>query len=174
MKKTLLTFVLLGLFATFGCGTRMPASLGQFVGTWQGTYTILNSKGARVSSGTMTVKQPAPEVINFGESTSVVTGVGMFGVPNSETKSFDVTLKQGSNNYLLSLKNDGEVILSEFPLTYSDSDGFNGQGSVSLDGKQRPVTASIKKDGAGFTWKISADESTGPKHLYEFTFKEKK
>lgn len=174
MKRTLLILISLGLVASLGCGTRMTGSLDQFVGTWQGTYAIVNSKGGRVSSGTMTVKQPSPETINFGESTSVVTGVGMFGVPNTVTKSFEVTLKKGPSNYLLSLKNDGEVILTEFPLTYSDSDGFNGQGSVSLDGKERPVVASIKKDGAGFTWKISADESTGSKHLYEFTFKEKK
>ncbi|MFS8085805.1 MAG: hypothetical protein ACMG6H_09260 [Acidobacteriota bacterium] len=90
-----------------------------------------------------------------------------------ETKSFDVTLKQGPSNYLLSLKNDGESILNDLPMTYSASDGFIGQGSISRDGKQRPVNASIKKDGAGYVWKISADDSSGPKYLYEFSFKEK-
>jgi len=173
MKKTLLVLILLVALAALGCGRSTKAGLGQFVGTWKTMYTILDSKGGRVSSGTLTVKQPSSDTITFGESTSVVAGVGQFGVPNMQTKSFDVSLKQAANNYLLTLKVDGEGILDNFPLTYSESDGFNGQGSVSLDGKQRPVTASIKKDGAGYVWKISAEEASGPKRLYEFSFKEK-
>lgn len=173
MKRTLLILISLAALAAFGCARRTQAGVGQFVGTWKATYTILNSRGGRFSSGTLTVKQPLSDTVTFGESSSIVTGVGQFGVPNMQTTSYDVTLKQGANNYLLSLKIDGEGVLDSFPLTYSESDGFNGQGSVSLDGKQRPVTASIKKDGSGSVWKISAEDPSGPKHLYEFAFKEK-
>lgn len=171
-KRTLLILIPLVALAAFGCSKRAQAGVGQFVGTWKTMYTILDSRGGRVSSGSLTVKQPSSDTVTFGDSSSVVTGVGQFGVPNMQTKSFEVTLKQGASNYLLSLKIDGEGILTDFPLTYSDSDGFNGKGSVALEGKQTPVTASIKKAGAGYVWKISAEES-GSKYLYEFEFKEK-
>ncbi|MEK6335831.1 MAG: hypothetical protein AABM67_12945 [Acidobacteriota bacterium] len=173
MIKVLVLLISLVALAVSGCGKGGQAGLGQFVGTWQTTYSIFDSRGGRVSSGKLTVKQPSSDTVTFGESTSVVTGVGQFGVPNMQTKSFDVTLKHSANNYLLTLKVDGEGILDNFPLTYSESGGFNGQGSVAVDGKQTPFTASIKKDGAGSVWKISADEGSGPKHLYEFSFKEK-
>ncbi len=173
MKKIFVVLMSLVALAALGCGRGAKAGLGQFVGTWKTIYTILDSRGGRVSSGSLTVKQPSPDTVTFGESTSVVAGVGQFGVPNMQTQSFDVSLKQASDKYLLTLKVNDEGVLDSFPLTYSESDGFNGQGSVPLDGKQRPVTASIKKDGAGYVWKISAEEAGGPKRLYEFSFKEK-
>jgi len=172
MKTVLVLLISFVMLAVSGCG-KSKAGVGQFVGTWQTTYSIFDGKGGRVSSGKLTVKQPSSDTVTFGESSSVMTGVGQFGVPNMQTKSFDVSLKQAADNYLLSLKIDGEGILDNFPLTYSESDGFHGQGSVSLDGSQRAVTASIKKDGAGSVWKISAEEGSGPKRLYEFAFKEK-
>jgi hypothetical protein len=173
MQKTFLILVSVVVLTIFGCNRGTQAGLGQFAGTWKSTYSIFNARGGRVSTGQLTVKQPSSDRVTFGESSSVVTGVGQFGVPNMQTTSFEVTLIQGASNYLLSLKVDGQGVLDNFPLTHSESEGFNGQGSVALDGKQRPVTASIKKDGAGYVWKISADEESGPKHLYEFTFKEK-
>ena len=169
MKKLSLLLVLTVLGAV-GC-TKSSAALSQFVGTWNATYSLFDSTGIRVTSGKLTVKQPSADTVTFGESTSVVTGAGQFGV-RTETKSFDVRLKDaGGGNYVLDLKIDGKDIVTNFPLGYSDSDGFNGRSSTTLDGKQRTVAASIKKDGQGFVWKISADGD--PEVEYDFTFKEK-
>ena len=171
MKRLFLLLLLTALGAG-GCTKSSPA-LGQFVGTWNATYSLFDSSGVRVTSGKLTVKQPSADTVTFAESTSVVTGAGQFGV-RTETRSFDVRLKEaGGGNYALDLKIDGKDVVTNFPMTYSDSDGFNGRGSVTLDGSQHPVTASIKKDGQGFVWKISADGNPRPKAEYEFTLKEK-
>ena len=172
MKKPLLLLISLSLTACFAC-SRSQAGLAQYVGTWQTTYTIMNAKGIRVTTGSLNVKQPASDTINFANSSSVVTGVDSFGIPTTQTSSFDVTLKQTSNNYLLSLRVDGQGVLNDYVLN-ADSEGLSGQSQVSLDGKQRPVTASIKKKGPGSVWKIAAEDDGGPKHLYEFEFQEKK
>lgn len=121
------------------------------------------------------VKQPSPNTINFGESSSVVTGVGQFGIPRTETRSFDFTLKRdgSSDKYLLEFKFDSQTILRDFPLSYSETNGFTGQGTVTMDGKEQPITASIKKESAGYVWKISSAEGSEQKRNYEFQFKEK-
>ncbi len=172
MKKPVLLLFSFALTACFACN-RSPAGLAQYVGTWQTTYTIMNANGIRVTSGNLDVKQPSSDTINFGNSSTVVTGVGSFGVPNTQTSSFEVTLKQVADKYRLSLKVDGLEVLNDFRLN-PDSEGLSGQSQVSLDGSQRPVTASIKKKGAGSIWKIAAEDAGGPKHLYEFEFQEKK
>ena len=169
MKK-LSILLLLTVLGANGC-TKNSAALGQLVGTWNATYSLFDATGIRVTSGKLTVKQPSADTVTFGESTSVVTGAGQFGV-RTETKSFDVRLKDaGGGNYVLDLKVDGKDIVTNFPLSYLESDGFSGRGATALDGKQRLVAASIKKDAQGFVWKISADGD--PKAEYEFTFKEK-
>ena len=169
MKKLSLLLLLTVLSAS-GC-TKNSAALGQFVGTWNATYSVFDATGIRVTSGKLTVKQPSADTVTFGESTSVVTGAGQFGV-RTETKSFDVRLKDASGgNYILDVKIDGKDVVTNFPLSYSESAGFNGSSSTTLDGKQRLIAASIKKEGQGFVWKISADGD--PKAEYEFTFKEK-
>ena len=175
--KTFTLIVLGSLALLLNCGCKSHGSgprLDQFVGTWQCMYTIADGRGIRINSGTLKVKQPAADTVTFGESSSVVTGVGSFGVPNMETKSFEVSLKQGAaGKYLLKLKVDSEAVLTDLSLSYSESDGFRGQQMVTLDGKEQPVTASIKKEGSGYVWKISAEPGSGPKRLYEFEFKEK-
>jgi len=169
MKK-FSALLLLTVLGASGC-TRSSATLSQFVGTWNVTYSFFDSTGIRVTSSKLTVKQPSADLVTFGELTSVVTGGGQFGV-RTETKRFDVTLKDaGGGNYVLDFKIDGKDIVANFPMSYSDSDGFNGRASTALDGKQRLVAASIKKDGQGFVWKISAEGD--PKAEYEFTFKDK-
>lgn len=165
----------LALLLSSGCkGRSSGVGLDQFAGTWKSTYTLADTRGVRISSGTLTVKQPAADTIRFGESASVITGVGPFGAPNMETKSFEVSLKKGaSDKYLLNFKVDAQAVLTDLPLSYSDSDGFQGRQMVTLDGKEQPMTASIKKQGSGYLWKISAEQGSGPKRHYEFELTEK-
>jgi len=94
MKKILVVLISFVALTALGCGRGTKAGLGQFVGTWKTMYTILDSKGGRVSSGTLTVKQPSSDTVTFGESTSVVAGVGQFGVPNMQTQSASTLLNE--------------------------------------------------------------------------------
>ncbi|MEO8434119.1 MAG: hypothetical protein ABI596_04445 [Pyrinomonadaceae bacterium] len=173
-------FSALGLTCLFllpgiGCKSQAGAQrLDQFVGTWKAMQTLGDARGVRITSGSLTVKQPSADTITFGESSSVVTGVGSYGVPNMETRSFEVRLKQGAaDQYLLSLKVDSEAVLTDLPLSYSESEGFRGQQTVMVNGKQQPVTASIKKVGSGSVWKIAAEPGSGTKRIYEFELQEK-
>ena len=173
MKTILLIACLpLTLLLFSGCRKTEPG-LGQFVGTWEASYSLYDPTGVRISSGSITIKQPSSDVISFGESTSMVTGVGQFGVPNMQTKSYEVTLKQpSSGQYQLSLTVDSTKLLENFPLTHS-SEGLSGRQTVTLDDKQRVVVASIKPKGEGHVWKITADAGDGPKRDYEFELKKK-
>jgi hypothetical protein len=176
MKKfTVVGLTSLVLLLSIGCKTQGGGPrLDQFVGTWKAMQTLGDARGVRITSGSLTVKQPAADTITFGESSSVVTGVGSFGVPNMENRSFEVRLKQGAaDQYLLSLKVDSEAVLTDLPLSYSESDGFRGQQTVTVNGKQQPLTASIKKVGGGSVWKIATEPGSGAKLIYEFEFQEK-
>ncbi|HEY3025879.1 MAG TPA: hypothetical protein VGJ55_07005 [Pyrinomonadaceae bacterium] len=172
---TLVLLMSLALLPGSGCkGRNSGVGLDQFVGTWKATHTIADTRGIRISTGTLTVKQPAADTVSLGESSSVVTGVGPFGVPNTETKSFELSLKKvAADKYLLNFKVDSEAVLTDLPLSYSDSDGFQGRQMVTLDGKEQPMTASIKKQGSGYVWKISAEQGSGPKRHYQFELTEK-
>lgn len=173
MKRLfLVTCLALTLLLFPGC-RKSDSNLGQFVGTWEASYSLYDPTGVRISSGSIAIKQPSSDAISFGESSSVVTGVGPFGVPNMQTKSYEVTLKQpSSGQYQLSLTVDSTKLLENFPLTHS-SEGFSGRQPVPLDDKQRVVVASIKPKGEGHVWKITADTGDGPKRDYEFELKKK-
>ncbi len=165
------------VFAAFafltGCGgSDEGPRLDQFAGTWKASYTIRDAQGARASSGTLKVTQPTVDAVLFAESSTIVTGVSSFGVPSMQTKSFEVRLKRSSNAYLLSVKVDGDTILMDLPLSVS-GDGLHGQKTVTLAGKEQPITASITRQGAGSVWKIASDEASTPRRIYEFEFKER-
>jgi len=181
MRRTTLyrfLFILfLQIFLLAGCGHRSKDTpLDQFAGEWKSLYTILDEKGARISSGTLAVKQLSADTVGFRESSSIVAGIGPYGVPRNETRSFEVSLKgpDSAGKYALYLKIDSQDVLTDFLLSYSQVDGFVGQSSVTINGKQQPVTASIKKkDEGGYIWAISTPEGIEPKLLYEFQFKER-
>ena len=174
-KFTVVGLTLLVLLPGIGCKSQTSARrLDQFVGTWKAMQALGDARGVRVTSGSLTVKQPSADTITFGESSSHVTGVGSFGVPNMETRSFEVRLKQGAaDQYLLSLMVDSEAVLTDLPLSYSESEGFRGQQTVMVNGKQQPLTASIKKVGGGSVWKIAAEPGSGAKLIYEFELQER-
>ncbi len=175
MKRLPNILIALSLFA-FGCRSESSgARLDRLAGNWNATCSILDSTSVRVTSGEIKVKQPAPNTITFAESSSMVTGFGQFGVPRTENRSFEIILKRddSSDRYLLDCKVDSQPILKDFPLSYSESNGFSGQGTVMIDGKEQPITASIKSEGAGYVWKISSAEGSEPRRSYEFEFTEK-
>ena len=166
-------FAAFAVFAFVGCaGSDEGPRLDQFAGTWKASYTIRDAQGARASSGTLKVTQPTVDAVLFAESSTIVTGVSSFGVPSMQTKSFEVRLKRSSNAYLLSVKVDGDTILMDLPLSVS-GDGLHGQKTVTLAGKEQPITASITRQGAGSVWKIASDEASTPRRIYEFEFKER-
>lgn len=175
--KTFIVITLLSIVLLPGIGCKSQGRsqrLDQFVGTWKAMQTLGDDRGVRIASGSLTVKQPSADTVTFGESSSVVTGVGSFGVPNTETRNFEVRLTQGpADQYLLSLKVDSQAVLTDLPLSYSENDGFNGQQTVMVNGKQQPITASIKKVGSGFVWKMAAQPGTGAKLIYEFELQER-
>jgi len=155
-----------------GDGARGGEQLNQLVGTWNAASTIVDraENFITATSGAISIKQLAPDTIGF--ELSIVAGVGQFGIPNNKACKVSLKHAPSSGKYLLNVATDSPPTLENFPLTYSQSDGYAGQSTVTVHGQPRVVTASIKASGSGYVWSVSADES-GPALKYEFEMKEK-
>lgn len=161
---------LLCVISNCGDGARSSKPLKQLAGKWEGSSTVINKEENlfTVTSGSFSINQLTPDTIGFEQVYSA--GVMQFGVPGIKTCKVSLKNNPSSGNYLLSFVIDSFALLENFPLQYMQGEGFVGQSTVAIYGKQRVISASIKASGSGFIWSVSADEN-GPAIKYEFDMK---
>lgn len=136
--------------------------LDRLAGTWQASSFMIGGGSLTFGSGSgTTVKRPDSDTVSFTMSRSETRWREIFGlgrsVPETVTYRQEFTLKYAGEpgKYLLTVKADQGLSFEDFPLTYSQKDGFTGDGPVKAGEKTVKITARItmEKDG-GHMWSV--------------------
>lgn len=161
-----------------GPGSQASPSLGMFVGAWNVMKT--SASGGGISFDTYSKKvaivQPRRGLVSFSfsdtetvqeEVAPAIPGVrDSITMPKSVPSRYSFSLKHdpASGKYLLTVnitvRGRPALSISNLPLTYTEDEGFTGEGTM-LAGKQEgQAKASIKmyKDG-GHSWTIASRDA---------------
>lgn len=133
-----------------------PTPLDLFNGMW--VYVIGIQDGSQYTASWVGVEvlRPDPQTVAFSGTLSGMT----------------IILKYDSSQdlYLLSLQQTGYgPTFDDFPLTYSESDGFFGEGTIETQERELSTTVTITKSENGYKWTLTFKDTNGS-GLLEYSF----
>ena len=133
-----------------------PTHLDLFNGMW--VYVIGIKDGNQYSASWVGVEvlRPDPQTVTFSGTLSGMT----------------ITLKYDSSQdlYLFSLQQiSNGPTFDDFPLAYSESAGFFGEGTIETQGRKLSTTITITKSENGYEWTLTFKDTNGS-GLLEYSF----
>ena len=147
-------------------GTQNQQALKPFVGKWRAMVSFTESGGRFTASlaEQLDVRQPDQNTVEF--SLKPVTSDN----PVFQTR---LTYDVASKGYLLSVKtSDNPSVIEKLKLTYNESTGFSGEGTLTdVAGKTHAVRVQIKREKDGYDWSVRDPSApAGNDIVFAFTF----
>ena len=160
------TIFLSTLLAMTVTGTQNQQVLKPFAGKWRAMVSYTEGGGRFTASlaEQVDVKQPDQKTVEF--SIKPVTSAN----PVFQTR---LTYDAASKSYLLSVKtSDNPSVLEKVKLTYNESTGFSGEGTLTdASGKTHGVRVQIKGEKDGYDWSVrDTSAPAGNDIVFAFTF----
>jgi hypothetical protein len=139
--------------------TPQPNKLDLFDSTVVDIMTILDGPRVTVARAGQSAMRSDPNKVIFPLEPYIGTG--------KETIVFTLKYDPAQDQYLLSIDTGSYWPMQDFPLTYTEGEGFSGQGTVKSKDKEFDTTVTIKPGENGYEWSIAMVDTEG---VYSVTF----
>lgn len=133
--------------------TPQPNKLDLFDSTVVNIITIIDGPRVTVARAGQSAVRSDPNKVIFPLEPYIGTG--------KETIVFTLKYDPAQDQYLLSIDTGSYFPMQDFPLTYTEGEGFSGQGIVNSKDKEFNTTVTIKPSEKGYEWSITMVDIEG-------------